>query len=73
MQIISRTEAATLGLTRYYTGKPCRHGHACERFTSNGVCADCAAKHSTAYRKQIQKIIKEVRAAKTLENYQEAR
>lgn len=28
--------------TRYFTGKPCKHGHVCERFASGG-CVECAA------------------------------
>lgn len=41
MEIISRKEAKSLGLTRYYTGKKCKHGHVSERRTANGVCVDC--------------------------------
>lgn len=34
---------ATLGSTRYFTGKPCQRGHVAERQTSNGVCLECHA------------------------------
>jgi hypothetical protein len=27
---------------RYFTGKPCRHGHVAERYASNNVCVVCA-------------------------------
>lgn len=35
MKIITRTEAATSGLKRYYTGKSCKHGHDSERWVHN--------------------------------------
>ena len=39
-QIISRKEAKALGLKRYFTGKPCKHGHLSERSIDNG-CLEC--------------------------------
>jgi hypothetical protein len=39
--IISRSEAKTRGLKRYFTGNPCPHGHTVERLVSNGLCAKC--------------------------------
>src|SRR5882672_9748514 len=39
-QIMKRREAKALGLTRYFTGKPCKHGHGSERFVS-GQCVEC--------------------------------
>ena len=36
------SEAKKLGLTRYFTGKPCNHGHIAERSTINGCCLECA-------------------------------
>lgn len=41
MKIISRQEAITQGLKRYYTGKPCKHGHVAERHIRNGGCLEC--------------------------------
>lgn len=40
MQIIGRADAKALGLKRYFTGKPCKHGHIAERFVS-GPCVEC--------------------------------
>lgn len=40
--IISRAEAASRGLRRYFTGKSCSHGHISERSTVNGTCCSCA-------------------------------
>lgn len=41
MLVISRTEAKAQGLKRYFTGKPCKHGHVAERFVSTCQCAEC--------------------------------
>lgn len=42
-EIIGRAEALAKGLTRYFTGKPCKHGHVAERLSSNGFCLDCSS------------------------------
>jgi hypothetical protein len=39
--IISRKDALALGLTRYFTGTPCKHGHVSERYTENSTCVQC--------------------------------
>lgn len=39
--IISRSDAKAKGLARYFTGKPCKHGHVAFRRTINGVCCVC--------------------------------
>ena len=36
-----REEAQLLGLTRYYDGGHCKHGHFSQRYTSNGCCCRC--------------------------------
>lgn len=41
-EIISRAEAKARGLTRYFTGKPCKFGHIAERAAAKGVCLECA-------------------------------
>lgn len=41
MNIISRAEAKAAALKRYFTGKPCKHGHIAERATVNGLCHEC--------------------------------
>ncbi len=47
VQIISRQQAMALGLKRYLTGKPCKHGHVAERFI-DGRCIECNRIASTA-------------------------
>ena len=29
-------------MTRYFTGKPCKHGHVCGRWVSNKTCSECS-------------------------------
>lgn len=51
MRAAERKAALAAGLTRYFTGRPCKHGHVAERTASNGECFVCA----------------EIRAAKAME------
>lgn len=37
----TRAEALALGLSRYFTGKPCKHGHVAERSVSSRSCVEC--------------------------------
>jgi hypothetical protein len=39
--IITRADALALGLTRYFTGKPCRNSHIAERYTGKADCVEC--------------------------------
>lgn len=41
MNNISRNEARSLGLPRYFTGVPCKHGHLDERTVCDGRCISC--------------------------------
>lgn len=43
MKIITRKEAVAQGLSRYFTGKPCKNGHIEERRTSSCHCVGCRA------------------------------
>lgn len=49
MKIITRQEATAQGLIRYYTGKPCKHGHLSERRRDNGTCIECLNVYQQAY------------------------
>lgn len=40
MEIIRRKDAIAQGLSRYFTGKPCKHGHIVERHI-DGECLEC--------------------------------
>jgi hypothetical protein len=50
--LITRQEALSRGLPRFYTGVPCPHGHDCERMTSNGHCRMCRKASFEAWRRQ---------------------
>lgn len=39
--IISRKDARAQGLKRYFTGRPCKHGHISQRQTSSAACFAC--------------------------------
>jgi 5-methylcytosine-specific restriction endonuclease McrA len=39
--IVTRTEAKTAGLKRYFTGKPCPKGHISERWVASYSCDTC--------------------------------
>lgn len=41
IKIIKRKQAILQGLTRYFTGKPCKRGHLVERYVSTGTCLNC--------------------------------
>jgi hypothetical protein len=41
---MERPEARAKGLTRYTTGRPCKHGHITERMVSSGTCCECLLK-----------------------------
>jgi hypothetical protein len=41
MEIITRKEALSQGLTRYYTGVPCKQGHDCEKYVREYRCCEC--------------------------------
>lgn len=40
--IVTRATAAAAGETRYFTGKPCKHGHLCQRRVIGAACVECA-------------------------------
>jgi hypothetical protein len=59
LRVISRALARASNLNRYFTGKPCKHGHLAERYVNNAVCVQCqhvertskrASKHNAEYR-----------------------
>jgi len=74
MKRISRKEALKDGLTYYYTGAPCKHGHDSERYTSTHSCVECLKKTDKAsrrrYRERNREKIKE-RARKWRDNNRE--
>jgi hypothetical protein len=45
MAIDLATTRATASI-RYFTGKPCKHGHISERYTASGACVECSLIHA---------------------------
>ncbi len=41
VHVITRSQAKTLGVKRYFTGNPCRYGHNCERYVNGYNCIEC--------------------------------
>lgn len=51
MKIISCQEADRKRLKRYFTGKPCPHGHIAERYVKGRGCVACKDIGVKAYRR----------------------
>jgi hypothetical protein len=49
--VLSLQEATRAGLTRYFTGEPCLHGHIAERMVSNRRCLFCLKAGKSAWGK----------------------
>ena len=49
MKVVLRKDARKQGLTRYFTGKECAHGHMAERQTTNGKCIVCRPKQQAKW------------------------
>jgi len=45
-EIISKKEAKAAGLSKFFTGCPCRVGHIAERYLCDGNCTECVAKRA---------------------------
>lgn len=50
--VISREDAKSQGLTRYFTGEPCKYGHVAERNSSNATCLTCMRNHRRLWNQQ---------------------
>jgi hypothetical protein len=51
MEIVSRKTAKELGLTHYFTGKPCGDGHIAPRAVHSTACCQCRYEHHVWLRK----------------------
>ncbi|SRR5260221_14279811 len=49
MEIISRSEAKTWELKRYFTGKMCKYGHVAERWVNGCTCVRCGKDKQIAW------------------------
>ena len=53
-ELISRKEALDRGMTTYYTGEPCKHGHLSSRKITSGSCSDCQNERTRKWRERKQ-------------------
>lgn len=51
MKIISRDDAISQGLKTYFTGKPCKRNHVCERHVIGRNCVECKRNADLSYAK----------------------
>src|SRR5882762_5561438 len=51
MEIVTLQNARKHGLTRYFTGQPCKRGHLAERGTASRACVECASSWEKNWRK----------------------
>lgn len=47
MDIITRQQALSLRLSKYFTGEPCKNGHVAERYTYSCTCQLCIRESTT--------------------------
>jgi hypothetical protein len=47
------SEAVSRGLTRYFTGKPCKRGHIAQRNTLTSACLKCMGVHQKNRRQRL--------------------
>lgn len=48
--IVLRKQAISQGLSRYFTGKPCKRGHVSERITGSSECVTCCKDRAADFR-----------------------
>ena len=51
MEKVSRKDAIAQGMSRYFTGITCKHGHVCEKYCKNYVCVECKNIHTSKWMK----------------------
>lgn len=51
-QIMTKDQSEKMGLSRYYTGKPCKNGHIALRKNYNHACCMCATLRDRKYRER---------------------
>lgn len=76
MQIILKKEAIALGLKKYFTGKPCKHGHISERYVAGGDCICCHKIYAQSVAKKQNKYCREwrvINAEKVKKHYEKTR
>lgn len=67
-EIITRAEAKEQGLTHYFTGIPCRHGHLSLRYTQGASCTTCHSIGSKRYARENPQKVKSMIRERNLQN-----
>ena len=57
-EIITLAEARELGLKRYFTGQPCKHGHIGQRYVSSSGCSECINAQHRARRAKNPEVVR---------------
>lgn len=60
MDLVSYKQAIAQGLSRYFTGRPCKHGHVAERRVSGRCCVVCADYKARSWAKQNPERVKKI-------------
>lgn len=66
--IVTLAEARANGLMRYFTGKPCKHGHVAERTTSTKICRTCQVEYQSRPECRAQAAVRDRKRAEAPEN-----
>lgn len=66
MRIITRADAKAEGLSKYFTGEPCKNGHVQQRYTTSGACSGCLLDSSRKSRQELTGVITERRAEQVI-------
>lgn len=67
-QVTTMLDAKAAGLTRYFTGKPCKYGHVAERSVASRMCVTCAQSNTRLWRKENKPHISEYNKNYLIEN-----
>lgn len=59
LHILDRATAKKIGMTTYFTGKPCKHGHYAERSTKDRICYECKRVNGRKYKAKNKDKIRE--------------
>lgn len=68
MDIITRDKAKELGLRLYFTGKPCKHGHVCDRYVGGKWCVECRRLWNLANQTSKKRVYEKTNRKKTYAN-----
>jgi hypothetical protein len=71
MDILSREAAWERGLSKFFTGAPCNHGHRAERYVTSGKCVECNSRICRQYRETHTEHVRDQNAKYRADNREE--